>query len=94
MAPSPVLAVTSASPAHMPCPAARFPLIPSDSFLFLLCPAGRQVGDMLSKRTRHQELQEYEEADTLHAALTEMGVVLDTRLKTWKRPAARERTRK
>jgi len=54
----------------------------------------KQVGDMLSKRTRHQELQEYEEADTLHAALTEMGVVLDTRLKTWKRPAARERTRK
>ena len=54
----------------------------------------RQVGDLLAKRTRHQELKEYEEADALHAELTELGILLDTRLKTWKRPAARVRDRR
>ena len=51
----------------------------------------KQVGDMLAKRTSHQELKEYEEADALHAELTEMGIVLDTRIRTWKKPRARER---
>ena len=54
----------------------------------------KQIGDMLIQRTAHQEKQEYEEADALHAALTEMGVVLDTRIKTWKKPAARQRDRR
>uniref|UniRef100_A0A7S4IZ89 Uncharacterized protein n=1 Tax=Prymnesium polylepis TaxID=72548 RepID=A0A7S4IZ89_9EUKA len=47
----------------------------------------KQVGDMLERRSAHQAKKEYEEADRLHAELTEMGIVLDTRLKTWKRPA-------
>jgi len=51
----------------------------------------KKVGDMLMKRTRHKELKEYEEADALHAELTEMGIVLDTRVRTWKKPSARER---
>ena len=54
----------------------------------------KQVADMLIQRTAHQEKQEYEEADALHAALTEMGIVLDTRIKTWKKPAARQRDRR
>ena len=54
----------------------------------------KQVGDMLAKRTRHQELKEYDEADALHAELTEMGIVLDTRIRTWKKPAARVRDRR
>ena len=49
----------------------------------------KQVGDMLARRSAHQARKEYEEADALHDALTEMGIVLDTRIKTWKRPAAR-----
>ena len=53
----------------------------------------KQVGDMLARRSAHQERKEYAEADALHDALTEMGVVLDTRIKTWKRPVARERKR-
>ena len=54
----------------------------------------KQVGDMLIKRTAHQAAQEYDEADALHAALTEMGIVLDTRIKTWKKPGARQRDRR
>jgi hypothetical protein len=54
----------------------------------------KQVGDMLAKRTGHKELKEYEEADALHAQLTEMGIVLDTRLRTWKKPSARERPKR
>ena len=54
----------------------------------------KQVGDMLAARTRHQELKEYEQADALHAELTEMGIVLDTRIQTWKKPGARERDRR
>ena len=54
----------------------------------------KQVGDMLATRTRHQELKEYEQADALHAELTEMGIVLDTRIRTWKKPGARERDRR
>ena len=46
----------------------------------------KQVADLLIRRTVHQAEEEYEQADALHASLTEMGVVLDTRLKTWKRP--------
>ena len=48
-----------------------------------------RVGAMLEQRSRHQELKEYAEADALHHALTEMGIVLDTRLKTWKRRISR-----
>ena len=48
------------------------------------------VGELLERRTAHQARKEYEEADALHAELTEMGVVLDTRIKTWKRPAERQ----
>ena len=47
----------------------------------------KQVGDLLERRTTHQTLKEYEQADAIHAELTEMGVVLDTRIKSWKRPA-------
>ena len=54
----------------------------------------KQVGDMLEKRTQHKLKKEYEEADALHAALTDMGIVLDTRICTWKRPASRERARR
>ena len=50
----------------------------------------KQVGDMLTKRTAHQELKEYEEADALHAQLTEMGIELNTRIGTWKKPGTRE----
>ena len=50
----------------------------------------KQVADLLTRRTAHQAAKEYEQADALHAQLTEMGVVLDTRLKTWKRPKPRK----
>jgi len=50
----------------------------------------KQVGDLLEKRSRHQGLKEYAQADALHEELTEMGIILDTRVKTWKRPAARK----
>ena len=51
----------------------------------------KQVGDLLERRTEHKLRKEYEEADAIHAELTEMGIVLDTRTCTWKRPAARVR---
>ena len=49
---------------------------------------------MLAKRSGHQEKHEYEAADALHAELTDMGIVLDTRNKTWKKPGARVRDRR
>jgi hypothetical protein len=45
-----------------------------------------QVGDLLERRSAHQ-LKEYEQADAIHAELTALGVVLDTHVKSWKRPA-------
>lgn len=49
----------------------------------------KQVGDLLERRTAHQTEQEYDAADAIHAELSDMGIVLDTRLKTWKRPVGR-----
>eukprot|EP00966_Prymnesium_polylepis_P278120 6426436-Prymnesium_polylepis.1 len=46
----------------------------------------KQVGDMLERRSAHQVLKEYEQADAIHAQLTGMGIVLDTRIKSWKQP--------
>ena len=42
------------------------------------------VGDLLTRRTAHQQAREYEEADALHAELTEMGITLDTRSRSWR----------
>ena len=44
----------------------------------------KKVGDLLERRTEHRVLKEYDEADALHAELSEMGVRLDTRLQTWR----------
>ena len=44
----------------------------------------KKVGDLLEARTAHQVAQEYDEADALHAQITEMGIALDTRLRTWR----------
>lgn len=48
-----------------------------------------QVGDLLERRSAHQALKEYEQADAIHAELTALGVVLDTHVKSWKRPGSK-----
>ena len=56
----------------------------------------KQVGDLLTRRSAHQAAQEYDEADVLHAELTELNISLDTRQKTWrldKRENSRNRNR-
>ena len=50
-----------------------------------------QVGELLARRTDHQEAREYEEADALQAELAEMGVTLNTRSKTWRLGGKQER---
>ena len=49
---------------------------------------------MLETRSRHQEEQEYAAADALEEELVAMGIVIDRRNKTWKKPAAKELDRR
>ena len=43
-----------------------------------------RVRGMIARRTEHQKAKEYEEADALHAELTELGISLDTRNRSWR----------
>ena len=43
-----------------------------------------EVGEKLARRSAHQQAQEYEQADALHAEVEEMGFEIDTRHKTWR----------
>ena len=43
-----------------------------------------KVQDLLTRRSAHQAAEEYEEADALYSELSELGISLDTRLKTWR----------
>ena len=44
----------------------------------------KKVGELLARRTEFQAAKEYDEADSVHAELTEMNISLDSRLKTWR----------